>query len=82
MLGLQYTGLALRHWSQWLPEMTKELREEGMLNHRAQMASKETARQVALLMQQGMQKHEAEEMVLPATILFKPEPEADEDEDE
>lgn len=75
MLGLQYTGMALRHWSQWLPKMTQELREQGQLNHEAQKASKEAARQVADLMQQGMQKHEAEEMVLPATILFKPEPE-------
>lgn len=79
MLGLQYTGLALRHWSQWLPKMTQEMRDEGTLDHEAQMASKEAARQVADLMTQGMQKHEAEEIVLPHLILFKPEPQ-DEDE--
>ena len=82
MLGLQYTGMALRHWSQWLPKMTQEMRELGTLDHEAQMASKDAARQVATLMLQGMQKHEAEEMVLPGTILFKPEPEDYEDEDE
>ena len=81
MLGLQYTGLALRHWEQWLPKMTAELREAGMLNHEAQMASKRAASQIANLMMAGMQKHEAEEMVLPELILLKPEPE-DEDEDE
>lgn len=81
MLGLQYTGLAIRHWSEWLPKMTQELREAGQLNHEAQMASKRAAAQVANLMQTGMQKHEAEEMVLPGTILFPPEPETD-DEDE
>jgi len=81
MLGLQYTGTALRHWAQWLPKMTAELREAGMLNHEAQKASKEAARQVAALMMAGMQKHEAEEMVLPDLILLKPEPE-DEDEDD
>ena len=79
MLGLQYTGMALRHWSQWLPKMTQEMRDEGTLDHEAQMASKEAARQVADLMTQGMQKHEAEEIVLPQLILFKPEPQ-DEDE--
>ena len=79
MLGLQYTGLALRHWSQWLPKMTQEMRDEGTLDHEAQMASKEAARQVADLMTQGMQKHEAEAIVLPQLILFKPEPQ-DEDE--
>ena len=75
MLGLQYAGLALRHWSQWLPKMTQELREAGILDHEAQMASKEAARQVANLMRTGLQQHEAEEMVLPGVILFKPEPE-------
>lgn len=78
MLGLQYTGMALRHWGQWLPKMTQDLREAGMLDHEAQMASKEAARQVADLMLQGMQQHEAEEMVLPGVILFKPEPETQE----
>lgn len=73
MLGLQYTGLALRHWEQWLPEMTKEMRAQGTLNHEAQMASKRAAKQVADLMAQGMQQHEAEEMVLPQEILFPPE---------
>lgn len=82
MLGLQYTGLAIRHWSEWLPKMTAELRAEGMLNHRAQLASKEAARQVADLMMAGMQKHEAEEMVLPDLILLKPEPEDEEEDDE
>ncbi|GAB3367400.1 MULTISPECIES: hypothetical protein [Giesbergeria] len=81
MLGMQYTGLALRHWQEWLPKMTQELRDQGQLNHAAQMASKRAAEQVAKLMEQGMQQHEAEEMVLPQEILFKPE-ESDEDEQE
>ena len=82
MLGLQYTGMALRHWSRWLPKMTQELREQGVLNHRAQMASKEAARQVANLMLWGMQRHEAEEMVLPETILLRPEWEDDQEDDQ
>lgn len=82
MLGLQYTRMALDHWEQWLPEMTQELRDLGMLNYEAQMASKRAAERVAQLMMQGLQKHEAEEIVLPETILLPPEQGALEDEDE
>lgn len=82
MLGLQYVGMALNHWEKWLPKMTEELRQEGTLNHAAQRASKQAANQVASLMQAGMQKHEAEEMVLPDLILLKPEPEPEVDEAE
>lgn len=85
MLGLQYTRMALDHWEQWLPQMTQELRDLGMLNYEAQMASKMAAERVAQLMMQGFQKHEAEEIVLPETILLPPEPQAlegDEDEED
>ena len=82
MLGLQYTGMALHHWEKWLPKMTAEMRAAGTLNHEAQMASKRAAKQVAELMTAGMQKHEAEEMVLPDLILLKPEPEPEVDEAE
>ena len=82
MLGLQYTGMALHHWEKWLPKMTAEMRAAGTLNHEAQKASKAAARQVADLMMAGLQKHEAEEMVLPDLILLKPEPEAEEEDDE
>lgn len=73
MLGLQYTKMALDHWRKWLPQMTKELRAEGTLNEEAQKASKLAAEQVANLMKKGLQKHEAEEFVLPELILLPPE---------
>ena len=76
MLGLQYTGLAIRHWSEWLPKMTAELRASGSMNEAVQTASKNAAAEVAQLMMAGFQKHEAEEIVLPEYILLKPEPEA------
>ncbi len=75
MLGLQYTGMALKHWAEWLPKMTKELEQEGTLNAAAQDASKRAASRIAELMRQGYQLHEAEEVVLPEEILWKPEPE-------
>lgn len=81
MLGLQYVGKALRHWEQWRPKMVAEMREAGTLNAEAQKASKEAARQVAQLMQNGYQQHEAEEVVLPGYILLTPEPEDPEDDE-
>jgi hypothetical protein len=73
MLGLQYTTMALNHWKKWLPNMVKEMRADGTLNEQVQKASKEAARQVAELMAKGLQKHEAEEFVLPDLILLTPE---------
>ena len=73
MLGLQYTGMALKHWEEWLPKMVKEMRADGTLNKAVQDASKEAARQVAELMRAGAQKHEAEEIVLRELILLPPE---------
>lgn len=73
MLGLQYTRMALNHWKKWLPQKTKELREAGTLNERAQQASREASDQVASLMRAGLQQHEAEERVLPDLIMLPPE---------
>ena len=78
MLGLQYTTMALNHWKKWRPQMVKSFREAGTLNERAQKASREASDQVAHLMQSGLQKHEAEEFVLPDLIMLPPEKDADE----
>ena len=74
MLGLQYVGMALDHWSRWRPKATAAIRAAGTLDSEAQKASKAAARQVAALMANGYQKHEAEEVVLPDLILLPPEP--------
>jgi hypothetical protein len=73
MLGLQYTGMALRHWKEWCPTLYRELKAAGTLNKAAQDASKNAVRQVAELMQAGARKDEAEEIVLPDSILLPPE---------
>jgi len=52
--------------------MCREMRAEGTLNKHVQDASKRAAEQVASLMEAGLQKHEAEEFVLP-DILGRPE---------
>ncbi|QDX22481.1 hypothetical protein FP568_15275 [Pandoraea pnomenusa] len=73
MLGLQYVGLALKHWKEWRPKAYRQMQKDGTLNELAQTASKEAAKQVASLMEAGYQKHEAEEVVLPELILLPPE---------
>ncbi|WP_444633240.1 hypothetical protein [Cupriavidus oxalaticus] len=72
MLGLQYAGMVLRHWKQWRPKAYKEMQKDGTLQEFAQSLSKQAATQVASLMAAGLQKHEAEEMVMP-DILWPPE---------
>ena len=54
MLGLQYTGMALKHRKKWRPKMYREMQEAGTLNKRVQDASKEAARQVAALMEAAL----------------------------
>lgn len=73
MLGLQYSEKALNHWTKWRPKMVADLRKQGLLDQEVQRASKIAADQVALLMEGGMQKFEAEEIVLPDVILLPPE---------
>ena len=53
--------------------MTAEMQEAGTLHQEAQKASREAAAQVAALMARRLQKHEAEEFVLPGLILLAPE---------
>ncbi len=76
MLGLQYTGMALRHWKKWRPKAYRQMQEDGTLNEAAQTASKRAASQVAELMEAGYQQHEAEEVVLREIILLPPEKDA------
>lgn len=73
MLGLQYSEKALNHWTKWRSKMVADLRKQGLLDQEVQRASQIAAEQVALLMKGGMQKFEAEEIVLPDVILLPPE---------
>ena len=75
MLGMQYVTMARNHWREWLPKMYQEMQENGTLQEYLQKASADAAAQVASLMAAGAQQHEAEEIVLPETIMLPPEPE-------
>ena len=77
MLGLQYTGMALKHRKKWRPKMYREMQEAGTLNKRVQDASKEAARQVTALLEAALKNTRREEIVLTELILLPPEKEED-----
>lgn len=68
---------ARRHWKEFLPEMTADLKAEGMWEQKLRSSAFAAQSEIKNLMAQGYQEHEAEEVVLPQLILLKPEPGAD-----
>jgi hypothetical protein len=65
---------ARKHWEEWLPEKTRELKAAGEFNQAIQTAARQAQQEIADLMAQRYQEHEAEEVALPQFILLKPEP--------
>lgn len=68
--------MARKHWAQWLPKKVARLKAEGTLNEAIQGAALRAQREIADLMSQGYQAHEAEEVALPQFVLLKPEADA------
>lgn len=64
---------ARKHWAEWLPEMTRELKASGEWERATKQAAIKAHEMIVELMQQGYQAHEAEEVVLSQYILLKPE---------
>lgn len=73
MSAQRYRAMARKHWSQWLPERVKELKEIGQLEQTLLVAGTNAQRRVLELMGQGYKAHEAEEVALSEYILLKPE---------
>lgn len=67
------TARAMRHWTEFLPQKTADLKEAGTFEFRARKAAVEATNEIQLLMRHGMTEKEAEEMVLPEYILLPPE---------
>lgn len=65
---------ARKHWEKWLPKKTRELKADGEFDMAIQMAARQAQQEIANLMAQGYQEHEAEEVALPQFVLLKPEP--------
>lgn len=70
---------AIRHWKEWLPNRYAELLEANQLITAAEAAAKGAALEMKELMDAGMRRDEAEEIVLPKWILLPPEPEAEQE---
>lgn len=68
---------ARKHWEQWLPTKVKELKAAGEFGQALQTAARLAQEEIASLMAQGYQEHEAEEVVLPQFILLTPERQVD-----
>lgn len=75
------TNKAIRHWKEWLPNRYAELLEANQLITAAEAAAKGAAQEMKALMDAGMRRDEAEEIVLPKWILLPPESSASEDAD-
>ena len=73
MSAQRYKAMARKHWSQWLPERVKSLKEAGELESTLQTAAVNAQNLVLELMEQGYRAHEAEEVALSEFILLKPE---------
>lgn len=70
---------ARKHWEEWLPKKVKELKAAGEFGQALQTAARLAQEEIASLMAQGYQQHEAEEVVLPQFILLAPEPPDEDD---
>ncbi len=66
---------AIDHMMQWNPKLHKALLRSNELQPLTLKTAQRAHRQINDLMASGLQRHEAEEMVLPETILTTPEPE-------
>ena len=65
---------ARKHWEEWLPEKTQDLKEVGEFKAATRIAARRAQAEIVDLMARGYQEHEAEEVVLPKHILLEPEP--------
>lgn len=66
--------LAERHWAEFLPEKTADLKEAGTLEMRAKQAAERAIAEMQALVRSGVPEYEAEELVLSEYILLRPEP--------
>lgn len=82
MATMTLQARAKRHWAEYLPEKTAELKAAGQWELATQAAALEAEREIDSLMALGYQLHEAEEVALAQFILLPAEENAEEEEDE
>ncbi len=67
---------AKKHWAEWLPERSEDLKAQGIWQSETRTAAINAQDRMMELIQQGYQPHEAEEVALKEFILLPPEPDA------
>lgn len=83
MSAQRYKAMARKHWTEWLPEKVKDLKETDSLDSTLMVAGTNAQNRVLELMAQGHKAHEAEEVALQEYVLLRPEEAvADESQDE
>lgn len=81
---MSYHDLAKRarkHWAEWLPEKTAELKAQGTFSAATQAAAVMAEEEIDRLMSMGYQAHEAQEVALKMFILLDPEPQEEDEQD-
>ena len=77
MHGMKYIPLVLDQWRDHHPSLYKSYKKDGLLDYYAQKKAADIQDQVASLMDQRLDLHQAEEMVLREEIYHPPEDDAE-----
>ncbi|MDW7758489.1 MAG: hypothetical protein SCH72_12450 [Desulfuromonadales bacterium] len=75
MTALQMQKLAMKHWEEWRPKATAQMKRANTFRTRARKAAEKAKKEMREMIQSGQPAHEAEEIVLKRYILLKPEKE-------
>jgi hypothetical protein len=68
-----------KHWQEWCPQKTKELKEAGIFESEAHARVTMALKEREVLLMQGYRDYEADEVIMKQFILTDPEPEVDEE---
>lgn len=75
MSAQELASKARKHWAEWLPERTAELKAAGIFGSETMAVAQMAQERIDQLMATGYREHEAEEVALKEYILLPPEKE-------
>ena len=79
MSALKFAAMARKHWAVWLPKKTAELKASGELLSESQAVGQMAMNRVLELVEQGMQRTQAEAEAIREVVLVQPEPPDEDD---
>jgi hypothetical protein len=68
-----WSKMAKSHWEKFLPRMYKKYQEQGTLDQELRKAGQRAEEMLGELIESGLRRNEALEIVLPQVILLPPE---------